>query len=279
MIVVLYTIQKPVKTGLHSLVRGFPLDPSHGYCDLMSHPARLALAPLADTGEEAQWRKLQPQTLVDRVVESLVSQAARGVILPGDRIVEADLARKLGVSRVPVREALRLLESSGIVVNEPYKGIRLRPVTNRWVRDLVEARTALETSAAHRAVDAGHHRGGWLLPLERSIAEMDLMAARNDAYGLAAGDTAFHRAICQLGGNSVVVDLWETLARQLTIVFGLATLGKPMPAIVEEHRELLAVLRTGDHPAITAALHDHITVMNLAVDYEDIQEARRAARG
>jgi DNA-binding GntR family transcriptional regulator len=245
----------------------------------MNHPLRLAPAPFTETGDQSEWRKLQPQTLVDRVVESLVSQAARGVILPGDRIVESDLARKLGVSRVPVREALRLLESGGIVVNEPYKGIRLRPVTNRRVRDLVEARTALETSAAHRAVDAGLHRGDRLLPLERSIAEMDLMATRADAYGLAAGDTAFHRAICRLGGNSVVVDLWETLARQLTIVFGLATLGKPMHAIVDEHRDLLAVLAAGDKRTITAALHEHITVMNMAVDYEAIQEARRAARG
>ncbi len=75
--------------------------------------------------------------------------------------------------RVPVREALRLLESHGIVVNEPYKGIRLRPLTNRWVKDLVEARTSLETSAAHRAVDAGHHRGQWVEPLKRAIADMD----------------------------------------------------------------------------------------------------------
>ncbi len=244
----------------------------------MSRHTRPSLAPQAVSGEDSEWRKLPPQTLVDRVVEALISQAARGVILPGDRIVETDLAEKLGVSRVPVREALRLLESSGIVVNAPYKGIRLRPLTNLWVHDLVEARTALETSAAHRAVDAGHHRGGWVDPLRRAISDMELMARREDAYGLAAADTAFHRAICRLGGNSVILDLWETLARQLTIVFGLATLGKPMPAIVQEHHDLLSVLTLGDKPAITSALHEHITVMNLAVDYEAIQKARRNAR-
>ena len=244
----------------------------------MNRSGRPALVHPVPAGDDAAWRKLQPQTLVDRVVESLISQAARGVILPGDRIVEADLARKLGVSRVPVREALRLMESGGIVINEPYKGIRLRPLTNEWVRDLVEARTALETSAAHRAVDAGHHRAAWVAPLRAAIAEMELMAARDDAYGLAAADTAFHRALCRLGNNSVVLDLWETLARQLTIVFGLATLGKPMKAIVEEHHELLAVLMKGNKAKITSTLHEHITVMNLAVDYEAIQEERRNAR-
>ena len=244
----------------------------------MNRHVRPHLATVDNPGDAAEWQKLQPQTLTDRVVEAVISQAARGVILPGDRIVESDLASKLGVSRVPVREALRLLESSGIAVNQPYKGIRLRPLTNRWVHDLVEARTALETSAASRAVDAGHHRGDWIKPLLKATEQMELMATRADAYGLAAADTVFHRALCRLGGNIVVLDLWETLARQLTIVFGLATLGKAMPAIVQEHHDFLTVLQTGDKAAITQTLHEHITVMNLAVDYEAIQNERRRAR-
>lgn len=226
----------------------------------------------------ADWRPLQPQTLVDRAIEAIVAAAAAGVILPGDRVVEADLARKLGVSRVPVREALRLLESQGIVVNEPYKGIRLRPVTNRRVDELIEARVALETSAASRAVSEKRNRGAHLEPLRAAVAEMDLMAARGDAYGLAVADTAFHRALCRLGGNSVTIDLWETLARQVTIIFGLATLGKPMPAIVEEHRDLLAVFEKGDLAALHGTLDEHIAVMNHAVDYEAIVARHRAAR-
>lgn len=244
----------------------------------MNRRFQSSLALLPTVEGEADWQKLAPQTLVDRVVEAVIGQAARGAVLPGDRLVEADLARKLGVSRVPVREALRLLESHGIVINEPYRGIRLRPLTNAWVKDLVEARTSLETSAAHRAVDAGHHRGDWVAPLRTAIATMDRTAETGDAYGLAAADTAFHRALCRLGGNTVILDLWETLARQLTIVFGLATLGKPMIAIAAEHHELLDVLMTGDKSGITRVLHEHITVMNLAVDYEAIQAERRRAR-
>jgi DNA-binding GntR family transcriptional regulator len=244
----------------------------------MHRPLRGNLAVVEPEEDADGWRPLQPQTLVDRIVEAIVSQAARGAILPGDRIVEADIARRLGVSRVPVREALRMLESSGIVLNEPYRGIRLRPLTNGRVKDLVEARTSLETTAACRAVEAGRHRGVSVEPLRAAIAAMDATAARGDAYGLAAADTAFHRALCGLGGNAVIVDLWETLARQLTIVFGLATLGKPMPSIAEEHHDLLRVLMTGDAPAITEALHGHITVMNMAVDYEAIQDERRRSR-
>jgi len=105
------------------------------------------------------------------------------------------------------------------------------------------------------------------------------MARRKNAYGLAAADTEFHRVLCRLGGNSVTTELWETLARQFTIIFGLATLSKPMPAIVDEHRELLAVIESGRMAAIRRTLDEHITVMNHAVDYEAIVATRRAQRG
>lgn len=238
----------------------------------VKEPARQAdPAPL-------DWQRLQPQTLVDLAIEAIIAGASAGLILPGDRIVEADLARKLGVSRVPVREALRLLESQGVVVNEPYKGIRLRPVTNDRVSDLIEARIALEASATARAVSAGRNRGSHLDLLRTAVAEMELMAARDDAYGVAVADTKFHRALCLLGGNSVTLDLWETLARQFTIIFGLATFGKPMFGVVEEHQDLLAIFEAGDIAAIGSTLDDHITVMNHAMDYEAIIARRRAER-
>jgi DNA-binding GntR family transcriptional regulator len=64
---------------------------------------------------------IRPITLVDQVGDALIRTAADGRILPGDRVVEAEIAREFGVSRVPVREALRLLESQGIWVNETYR--------------------------------------------------------------------------------------------------------------------------------------------------------------
>ncbi|SDR57530.1 transcriptional regulator, GntR family [Rhizobiales bacterium GAS191] len=236
-------------------------------------------APLLEAEKApADWQPLQPKTLVDLAIEAIIAGAAAGLVLPGDRIVEADLARKLGVSRVPVREALRLLESQGIVVNEPYKGIRLRPVTNQRVDDLIDARVALEASAMARAVSAGRNTGSHLAPLRATVRQMEAMAARGDPYGVATADTEFHRTLCRLGGNSVTLDLWETLARQFTIIFGLATFGKPMLDVVQEHRDLLAVFEGGDVALIGRTLDEHITVMNQAVDYEAIVAARRAAR-
>jgi DNA-binding GntR family transcriptional regulator len=233
---------------------------------------------IGDTATAAGWLPLRPRTLVNMVIEALIAGAARGLILPGDRIVETDLARRLGVSRVPVREALRVLESQGLVANEPYKGIRLMPVTQKRIDDLIEARVALETTAALRAIREGRNGEQEIAVLTRCMEELELACARKDAYAFATADTAFHRALCRLSGNEVLCELWEALARQATIFFGLSTLIKPMPEIVEEHRVLTTVFRRGGEAAMAAAIEEHIDAQTHRVDFEEIVARRRAER-
>jgi DNA-binding GntR family transcriptional regulator len=232
----------------------------------------------AEAPPQNAWRPLKPRTLVDLVIDEIVAAAASSRILPGDRIVEAELAQGLGISRVPVREALRILESQGLVVNEPYKGIRLRTVTQERIDHLIEARVALETAAATRAIMAGRNAEQEVQLLNRHIDELELMGARGDAYGLANADAAFHRALCQFSGNEVLCDLWEMLSRQLTIIVGLSTLGKSMADIVQEHRTLVRVFTTGDLKAMTKALDEHINIQTHAVDFLGLIARRRAKR-
>jgi len=219
--------------------------------------------------------KLQPRTLVHQVIDALVAAAAEGVILPGDRIVEVDIAQRLGVSRVPVREALRVLESQGVVVNEPYKGIRLTPVTEERIDQLIEVRVALETTAMRGAIRQGRNRGEPLGRLQAIVDDLIARAKVNDVAGFANADTQFHRTLCVLSGNAVLADMWEMLARQLTIIFGLSALGKPMDDIVDEHRVLLRVFERGDLDEVSRTLHDHIDVEIHKVDLENIIARRR----
>jgi DNA-binding GntR family transcriptional regulator len=235
---------------------------------LVDPPPALAPAP--------GFVKLQPRTLVHQVIDALVAGASEGLILPGDRIVEADLALQLGVSRVPVREALRVLESQGVVVNEPYKGIRLTPVSPERIDQLIEVRVALETTAAKRAIRRGFNDGPHIDSLTSLVQEMTAMAARNDVFGFATADTNFHRTLCALAGNAVLTDMWEMLARQMTIIFGLSTLGKPMAAIVDEHLRLIEVFRTGDESDMAREIEDHIDVQIHKVDIENIIAQRRS---
>jgi len=220
------------------------------------------------------WEKLRPRTLVDQAMEAIIAGASRGLILPGDRIVETEIAQALGISRVPVREALRLLESQGLVVSEPFKGIRLMPVTRERLDQALEARVALETTAARRALALGVGTDA----LSARLRELELMAARGDAYGCAAADTEFHRTLCRMSGNGVLCALWEQLARQITIIVGLSTLRKPMQEIVAEHRDLLRVFATGEPAALERALEEHIRLQNEAIDFEHLVEQRRRGR-
>ena len=121
----------------------------------------------------------------------------------------------------------------------------MRSVTQERIDHLIEARVALETTAAVRAIVAGHNGSEAVKILNRHVDELELMGARQDAYGFASADTDFHRALCQFSGNEVVCDLWEMLSRQLTIIVGLSTLGKAMADIVEEHRKLVNVFALG----------------------------------
>jgi DNA-binding GntR family transcriptional regulator len=237
---------------------------------------RPTTSPAPSGPAASSFEKLQPRTLVHQVIDALVAGASQGLILPGDRIVEAEIAQQLGVSRVPVREALRVLESQGIVVNEPYKGIRLTPVSPERIDQLIEVRVALETTAAHAAIRRKLNGAEQLAVLQGHVQQMADTAARNDVYGFAIADADFHRALCNFSGNAVLADMWEMLARQMTIIFGLSTLGKPMAAIVEEHHTLIAVFRSGDEQEMARAIEDHIDVQIHQVDLENIIARRRA---
>lgn len=238
---------------------------------LKAKPAKIR----ATTGED--WRPVRVRTMVDEAIDAIVAAAARGLVLPGDRLIETEIAQKLNISRVPVREALRLLESQGIVVNEPYKGIRLMPLTKSRVAQVLEVRLALELVAVRRIIEEQRHRdANSVKRLERCIDEMQLMAIRKDSYGLALADVAFHRALCELSGNEFLQTLWEGVARQVTIAVGLSTLDKPMREIVDEHRVLLAAISSGSIAKAQAVLGEHINDQNADLDFDRIVAERRA---
>jgi DNA-binding GntR family transcriptional regulator len=107
------------------------------------------------------------------------------------------------------------------------------------------------------------------------VDEIELMVLRQDYYGLALADVAFHRELAEIGGNDVVSNLWEGIARQLVIVLGLTTHMTNLTTIVEEHNELLTALEGGDLRKLEKAWTHHINSQNCDVDYEKIIEERR----
>jgi len=215
--------------------------------------------------------------MVEQAAEAVVAAAARGAFLPGDRLVEAEIARDLGISRVPVREALRLLESQGIVVSTPYKGMRLMQVTNRAVAELMRVRAALEDLALREILAGGPAAEARLLPAQRAAARYDAVAAGDDAAEIVAADEAFHAELCRLSGNAVLLGLWLGLARQLSVVWGLGHDVRPKARIAQEHRTILDRLARGDAAGAQAALESHLA-WHHDFDFEQAVAARRQRR-
>lgn len=242
---------------------------------MQKRPTDQATATTATINAPPDWKPDRPRTLVDHAVDVIVAAAARGLIIAGDRVSEPELTALLGMSRAPIREALRILESQGVTESEPYKGIRLMPVTPERLKHLIEIRVPLETLACRRAIELHRNGAPEIRKLEQAIVKLDDMRRIGDAYEFAAADTNFHRVLCSFSDNPVLTMMWESLARQITIVFGLTTFAKPMDAIVEEHRVLVDVFASGSQRKMEAALREHILDQMASVDFDKILALRR----
>jgi DNA-binding GntR family transcriptional regulator len=231
--------------------------------------------PAAENSRLAGLTPLVAKSLVNQVVDAVVEAAAKGVFLPGDRLVEAELARSLNVSRIPVREALRLLESQGVVVSERYRGMSLMSVDIDRLEKILKVRLALEKLAGAEVMARLKTEPKVLAPLEKVLVEMHKAGKAEDGFRVASLDTEFHQVLCGLSGNEVLLRTFEPLSRQLTIIFGLSTMKKGVQSIVEEHDELLEVLRAGKQAAFDKLIEVHILDYSRAVDYEHLVEQLR----
>ena len=196
----------------------------------------------------------RPVRLGDEVYGLLYAQLMGRTIKPGSRISIDNLARELGVSQTPIREALSRLEAEGLVVKTHLIGYRASEQLDRERLDqLYTLRLLLEPYAARHA--AMRMTKAQRLSLDELAAQMD--AARADYDAFARLDEAFHDLIAQAGGNELIQ---ETLAR-LHIHVHLFRLFRPAQATsgaMEEHAEILTGLHAGDGDAAETAMHRHI---------------------
>jgi DNA-binding GntR family transcriptional regulator len=213
--------------------------------------------------------RLQPRTYVDMVIDVVVSQAATGKILPGDRINEVDLARELGISRAPIREAFRTLVVQGVVQSIAYQGVRLAPMTAERVRQINEVRFELEKLAI-RKLSSAEGNAAPLLAFEHIIEDMKAAARKEDRLALAKLDADFHQALVSAAANPVLLTFWQMLKPQLIIMFGLGTLTKPLRKVVDEHRRILSAFATHKWKVIEETLSEHILSDNTGIDFENI---------
>ncbi len=196
--------------------------------------------------------------LREQIRELLLERILKGELESGDRIVELQLAQELGTSQAPVREALRELQSLGFVEHEPYRGTRVRRITEEELAEIYPVRAALEELAAQ---EAASRLDGKVEELEREFEAMREAADRDDLQDLAAHDATFHRLIVEAAGNQVLLDTWRTLRVEARVVVTALKTDIDLQELAELHRPLLEALKEGSPNKAGGALRQHFETL------------------
>ena len=187
------------------------LDPRGRYNIDMIRAPRTSATPQPASG--AQTASARSADSVDRVYRTASQRAINWRFPPGERINEVALARELGVSRTPVREALNRLASDGFVRFVPNRGFLARDLTPELVRDLYELRAAIEVAAVRLACERASDEGIAKLARAWNTATENASARRLDR--LTTADEAFHRGVSRLSGNEQLEATLERVNAQI----------------------------------------------------------------
>ncbi len=182
----------------------------------------------------------------------------RGQLLPNERLIEADLAQRLGVNRANVRMALAALDQEGLVVREPNRGARVRAVSDTEALEIAETRLAIEGMVARQAAlraGAADHEA-----LRAIEAAMRRAVETADYAGFSEHNAALHRAIQRIAGNATADRILTTLRSHLVrLQYRVILLpGRPDTSLTE-HIAIIDAICTGDAEAAEVAMRRHLT--------------------
>ncbi|WP_372351249.1 FCD domain-containing protein [Streptomyces sp. KL116D] len=191
--------------------------------------------------------------LSDHVYALLRDMIVSGELAPGQRIVESDIARRVGTSQAPAREAIKRLAHEGLVNSQPHRGTYVTEVSDQQAQDVREIRVLLEMYAARRT--AGHLTAEFAGRLGQSVDAMRRAAQDGSIGDFRDADMTFHRTVCAACGNGLLLRLWRLIEPSM---WGLHVVSNPRyggdwRAMAELHVDLLDALRHGS-PETTAEL-------------------------
>jgi DNA-binding GntR family transcriptional regulator len=218
--------------------------------------------------------------LVGQVARILTQAIVQGRLPPGSKVVEAGVARELGVSRAPVREAARLLERQGLLIASPRRGFFVRQFAADDIDDIYNLRLCVER---HAGVLAARR----LTPetrdaLRRQLDVLYQTADLDDPARQVEEDYRFHRLICEVAGNPRLLRLFDDLASELRMIIGLiGRLYDDPHEIARTHEPVLAAIEQGYPERIVAHIDHHIghAWREVAKLVREIPDASGGAKG
>lgn len=195
--------------------------------------------------------------LRDVVFNTLREAILRGELKPGERLMEIQLANKLGVSRTPIREAIRKLELEGLVLMIPRKGAEVAQITEKSLRDVLEVRRALENLAVQLACLRMSPQT--LVDLKAAARAFEEILGGEDVTAVAEADVAFHDVIYMATDNQRLISLLNNLREQM-YRYRVEYLKKKEchKQLLWEHQEIIRAIEAGEIDVATKITEQHI---------------------
>ncbi|MCI8465640.1 MAG: GntR family transcriptional regulator [Lachnospiraceae bacterium] len=202
--------------------------------------------------------------LRDVVFNTLRRAILRGELIPGQRLMEIQLAEKMGVSRTPVREAIRKLELEGLVVMIPRKGAEVAHISGKNLRDVLEVRRALEELAGELACKRMTEEE--LRLLEKANHKFTSVLGSDDITVIAQADEAFHGLIYQATDNERLIQMVNHLREQM-YRYRIEHIKdrSQRRVLVQEHQEIMRALALRDVEATRRTIRNHINKQEITV--------------
>jgi DNA-binding GntR family transcriptional regulator len=212
----------------------------------------------------AMIRPLQrPVPLRQSVYDALIDLIVGGELPPGQHMVETDLARQLGVSRQPIREALHRMEAEGWVDLRPSQGAFVHVPTDSEVDELLDVRALLEAETARLAAASSSPdpqspqvRSAQLARLREICRTGEAAAEADDFGGAVTANNAFHTEIAAMGGNAVLAELADIVGRRVQWYYRMVAPARGHGSWAE-HAEMIAAIEAGDPERAQALARRH----------------------
>ena len=224
----------------------------------MAIPSRTAVSPAA-----RRLNGVSPiafRTITEQIAGSIREAIAQGRIPPAARLLELSLAREMGTSRAPVREAITQLEREGLVVKEPNRGARVVELTEEMVREVASLRGLIEGFAASLAAE--RLTTTELKALDAILLDMDQAAQRGEYARLMELDYQFHAFICRASGHRTLYETWTVISGKVRLYLSTTNLMyRDLKAVVRGHGEILTALRSRDKARANRVMQEHLGEM------------------
>jgi DNA-binding GntR family transcriptional regulator len=197
-----------------------------------------------------------PRSLAEDAADRIREQILAGGFRPGEHLVEAKIAEQLAISRGPVREAFKLLRAEGLLKEEPRRGTFVVSLTAEDVREIYGLRAALEGRAARMLA---RRRDPAALQQLRALAdEIDAAVRAGSAARVSRADLAFHQALCELCGNSRILEVFDRYVPTLRALLRLDELAlRSLDEVSTQHRPLVEAIEAGDEERAASAFGSH----------------------